>query len=144
MALYSPPIFTFPPTPTIHSPFSPMLLYFPLSPSSTIHFLLHFIGSKAYPFVGLGSSLKPLMDLGLPSFSLLQAQVFLFIFIFIFFMEFNSLCHFGPWCNIITFQTSIESKVTQEEKENKWWWQVGMGIWVESRVPHFDIFGIFK
>ena len=42
MALYSPPIFTFPPTPTIHSPFSPMLLYFPLSPSSTIHFLLHF------------------------------------------------------------------------------------------------------
>ena len=27
---------------TIHSPFSPMLLYFPLSPSSTIHFLLHF------------------------------------------------------------------------------------------------------
>ena len=29
-------------TSTIHSPFSPMLLYFPLSPSSTIHFLLCF------------------------------------------------------------------------------------------------------
>ena len=39
---------------------------------------LCFMSSKAYPFIGLGSSLKPLMDLGLPSFSLLQAQVFYF------------------------------------------------------------------
>ena len=29
-------------TSTIHSPFSPMLLYFPLSPSYTIYFLLRF------------------------------------------------------------------------------------------------------
>ena len=36
------------------------------------------MSSKAYPFMVLGSSLKPLMDLGLPSFSLLQAQVFYF------------------------------------------------------------------
>ena len=36
------------------------------------------MSSKAYPFVSLGSSLKPLMDLGLPYFSLLQAQVFYF------------------------------------------------------------------
>ena len=42
MALYSPPTFSFPPIPTIRSPFSPLLLYFPLSPSFTIYFLLHF------------------------------------------------------------------------------------------------------
>ena len=41
------------------------------------------MSSKAYPFVGLGSSLRPLMNLGLPSFfSLLQAQVFFIIIIF--------------------------------------------------------------
>ena len=59
---------------------------------------LCFMNSKAYLFVGLGSSLYPLMELGLPSFfSLLRAQVFYFL------MEFNSLCHFGPWCNMVTF-----------------------------------------
>ena len=56
------------------------------------------MNSKAYPFVGLGSSLNPLIELGLPSFfSLLRAQVFYFL------MEFDSLCHSGPWCNMVTF-----------------------------------------
>ena len=36
------------------------------------------MNSKAYPFVSLGSSLNPLMELGLTFFSLLWAQVFYF------------------------------------------------------------------
>ena len=47
MTLYSPPIFLFPPTPIIRSPLSPMLLYFPLSPSLAIHFLIFFFNSDS-------------------------------------------------------------------------------------------------
>ena len=41
VALYSPPIFSFSPTTTICFPLSVTLLYFPLSPSSTVHFFLY-------------------------------------------------------------------------------------------------------
>ena len=70
--------------------------------------------SKAHPFVGLGSSLNPLMELGLPSFFLYCELKFFFSF----FMEFNSLCHFGPWFNIVTFldlNTILMIKIKFEE-----------------------------
>ena len=55
------------------------------------------MNSKAYLFVG-PFFLKSFNGVG-PTFffSLLQAQVFYFL------MEFNTLCHFGPWCNMVTF-----------------------------------------
>ena len=36
------------------------------------------MNSKAYPFVGLGSSLNPLMELGLPSFFFIASSSLLF------------------------------------------------------------------
>ena len=54
----------------------------------------------------LGSSLKPLMDLGLPSFSLLQAQVFYFYGVQ-FSVPFWALVQH---CNFLDLNTKLKKK----------------------------------
>ena len=64
--------------------------------------------------MGLGSSLKPLMGLGLSSFFFVVGSSISFL------VEFNSLCHFGLWCNTVTFYTSTDvNQMSYKTLDNK-------------------------